>query len=108
MKFSVLIPTFNGGRYLAHTISSVLDQPDKDIELIISNNCSTDDTPNILRSFAEDPRIRVVRPENFLSVAENWNFALKASSGDYVLLIGDDDCLLPDYFKKIKKNTGGI
>ena len=103
MKFSVLLPTFNGGQYLAHTINSVLDQPYSNLELIVSNNCSTDETQNVLKSFSGDPRLKVVKTEKTISVAANWNFAFKASSGDYILLIGDDDCLLPGYFEKMEK-----
>jgi len=88
---------------LAHTISSVLDQPCQDMELVVSNNCSEDDTPNVLKSFSGDSRLKVIKTEKTISVSDNWNFALKASSGDYILLLGDDDCLLPGYFEKMEK-----
>ena len=101
MKFSVLLPTRNGGRYLGDCISSVLNQSYEDMEIIVSDNANTDDTPKIIESFSGDPRLKAIRSEEPVSVIENWNNALHASSGDYVLMMGDDDFLLPGYFKKM-------
>ena len=53
MKFSVLLPTRNGGRYLGDCIRSVLSQPYEDMELIVSDNANTDDTQKIIESFSE-------------------------------------------------------
>jgi glycosyltransferase involved in cell wall biosynthesis len=103
MKFSVLLPTRNGGRYLGDCISSILNQSYENMELIVSDNANTDDTPKIIESFDGDPRLKAIRNEKPVSVIENWNNALYASSGDYVLMIGDDDFLLPGYFKRLEE-----
>ena len=103
MKFSVLLPTRNGGRYLGDCIRSVLSQPYEDMELIVSDNANTDDTQKIIESFSEDPRLKTIRTEKPVSVTENWNNALAASSGDYILMIGDDDFLLPNYFIRMQE-----
>lgn len=95
MKLSVLLPTRNGGRYLADCIASVLATELEDLELVVSDNASDDDTQEVLAAFAGDPRLRIVRQPEPISVTDNWTAALEASSGDYVLLLGDDDCLLP-------------
>lgn len=102
MKFSVLLPTRNGGRYLRDCISSVLDQKYEDMELIVCDNANSDDTPKIIESFSGDPRLKALRTEKPVSVVENWNNTLYASSGDYVLMMGDDDFLLPGYFQKME------
>ena len=102
MKFSVLLPTRNGGRYLGNCISSVLNQSYGDMELIISDNANTDNTPEIIESFSGDSRLKAIRTEKPVSVIENWNNALYESSGDYVLMMGDDDFLLPGYFEKME------
>ena len=102
MKFSVLLPTRNGGPYLADCIKSILDQSYEDMELIISDNANTDETPEVITSFSADPRVKTLRTDKPVSVIENWNNTLYASSGDYVLMIGDDDYLLPGYFKKME------
>jgi len=72
------------------------------MELVISDNANTDNTQEVIRKFAGDPRVKTVRLESPVSVTENWNRALLASAGEYVLMIGDDDCLLPGYFQFIE------
>lgn len=103
MKFSVLLPTRNGGRFLRGCISSILEEPYQDMELVISDNANTDETQDIIKSFAGDSRLKVLRLDKSVSVTDNWNYALKASSGDYILMMGDDDCLLPGYFKRMEE-----
>ena len=102
MKFSVLLPTRNGGRFLRDCISSILDEPYEDLELIVSDNANTDETQEVLKSFADDRRLKVLRLEKKVNVTDNWNNTLKACCGDYFLMMGDDDCLLPGYFKKME------
>lgn len=103
MKFSVLLPTRNGGPFLEYCIRSILDQDYSDMELIISDNANTDETPQVLLKFMGDPRVKVVRLNAPVSVTENWNNALLASSGDYILMMGDDDYLLPGYFQWMER-----
>ena len=78
-------------------LRSVLDQPYEDMEVIVSDNASTDQTPEVFSRFAGDPRLKVLRLDEPVEVTDNWNNGVDASSGDYLLLIGDDDCLLPHY-----------
>lgn len=99
MKFSVLLPTRNGGAFLDGAIDSVLRQTG-DFELVISDNANTDATPRILAARRADPRVRVIRSEDVLPVTENWMRALRAARGDYHLMIGDDDLLLPGFFER--------
>jgi len=103
VKFSVLLPTRNGGRFLRDCISSILEEPYQDMELVISDNANTDETPEVIRSFSADRRLKVIRLEKPVSVTDNWNAALKASKGEYILMMGDDDCLLPGYFKRMEE-----
>ena len=100
MRFSVLLPTRNGGKFLENCISTILDQSYRDLELIVSDNANTDNTKEVLASIS-DLRLKVIRTEEPVSVTENWNRALNASSGDYILMMGEDDCLLPGYFEKM-------
>ncbi|MCJ7825995.1 glycosyltransferase family 2 protein, partial [Patescibacteria group bacterium] len=102
MKFSVLLPTRNGGQFLGDCIRSILEDSYEDFELIVSDNANTDETPGILRSFAGDKRLKAVRLETVVSVTDNWNHALSSSSGDYFLMMGDDDFLLPGYFNRME------
>ena len=69
---------------------------------MVSDNANDDETCEVLAGFSEDPRLRVVRQQEPVSVVENWNAALRASLGRYVLVIGDDDLLLPWYFERVR------
>ena len=100
MRYSVLLPTRNGGNLLENCISTILGQPYDDLELIVSDNANTDSTQNVLASIS-DPRLKVIRTEEPVSVTENWTRALNTSSGDYILMVGDADCLLPGYFTRM-------
>lgn len=106
MKFSVLVPTRCGGHLLNNCISSVLNEPYADMELVVSDNANIDQTQAVIESFRKDPRLKVVRLEEPVSVTENWNYALSASCGDYILMIGDDDCLLPGFFNRVERILG--
>ena len=95
MRFSVLLPTRNGGSLIEACIRSVLEQDHVDFELVVSDNANTDSTQEILRRFAGDARLKVLRQDQLLPVHENWTAAFDAAAGDYVLMMGDDDYLLP-------------
>ena len=102
MKFSVLLPTRNGAKYLKICIQSILNQTYDDMELIVFDNANTDGSGLIIESFSNDNRMKYYKSQTVVSVTENWNNALNKSSGDYVLMIGDDDYLLPGFFKKLE------
>ena len=101
MKFSVLLPTRSGGPYLKNCINSILGQGYDDLELVVSDNANTDQTPQILARYASDARVKVLRLEQPVSVTDNWNNALFSASGDYIMMMGDDDLLLPGYFVRM-------
>lgn len=105
MRFSVLLPTRNGGPLIAGAVHSVLDQEYDDAELIVSNNASQDGTAEILAEF-DDPRLRVLTLDSPVGVTENWNHCLAHATGDYVMLLGDDDVLLPGYFQRAEMLLG--
>lgn len=93
MKFSIAIPTRNRLEYLKTAIASILAQDYENWEIVISDNDSEQDIKSYVESLKED-RIIYSKSHRFLSVTENWNRALDQCSGEYVFLIGDDDCLL--------------
>lgn len=98
LKFSVLIPTRNRLEYLKYAISSVMKQDYDNWEVIISDNYSEDDIEGYVQLLG-DERIKYFRTSAFVPVTDNWNNALEKSTGDYVIMLGDDDCLLQHYFK---------
>lgn len=103
MRFSVLLPTRNGGPFLRDCIISILEEPYQDMELVISDNANIDGTQEVVKSFGAEKRLKVIRSDKVVNVTENWNRAFHACSGDYILMIGDDDCLLPGYFKRMEE-----
>jgi glycosyltransferase involved in cell wall biosynthesis len=93
MKFSVLLPTRNRLDLLRYAVESVRLQEYPDWEIIISDNASTEDVSSFAASYA-DKRIRYYRTERLLPVTENWNAALERATGDYLIMLGDDDGLM--------------
>lgn len=102
MKFSVLLPTRNRLDFLKFAITSVLKQNYPNFEIIVSDNASQEDVKGYIQSLNE-PRIKYSRTEEFLTVTENWNRCLNQASGDYLIMLGDDDILLQNYFEITKK-----
>lgn len=100
MKFSVLLPTRNRLEYLRHAVETVRRQDYADWEIVVSDNCSEDDIETYVRALA-DERVRYVRTSGFVPVTDNWNNALAQATGDYVVMLGDDDGLLPGYFSRM-------
>jgi len=98
MRFSVLLPTRNRLDLLTYAIETVRRQDYDDWEIVVSDNASEQDIAGYIRSLNE-PRIKYVRTQAFIPVTENWNNALNNSSGDYIIMLGDDDCLLRGFFK---------
>ena len=95
---SLGMPVFNGERYLATAIESVLGQTFDDFELLLCDNASTDATGDICRSFAgADPRVRYIRnPEN-LGAHPNFNRAFELATGRFFKWASHDDALPDPY-----------
>lgn len=90
---SVCIPAYEAARTLETTLASVLDQ-DEDMEVLVLDNASTDATGDIARSF-RDERVRIVRNDRVLAIGDNWNAAVRASTGRLVKVVCADDVLRP-------------
>ncbi|WP_431233279.1 glycosyltransferase family 2 protein [Mycolicibacterium psychrotolerans] len=91
-KVSLCIPAYQAGEFLRDTLDSVLAQDFPDLEILVVDNHSTDETPAILDTITDD-RVRVVRNETTVSAAENHNLAVKLSRGEFVKVISADDTL---------------
>ncbi|HWD20742.1 MAG TPA: glycosyltransferase family A protein [Verrucomicrobiae bacterium] len=103
MKVSVLIPTYNYGRYLAEAVESVLSQDFTDFELLIMDDCSTDDTATVARRYAaRDARVRFAVQTQNVGMVENWNHCLREARGEHVkFLFGDDRLCSPSALRKL-------
>jgi glycosyltransferase involved in cell wall biosynthesis len=100
-KISVIIPTKNGRKYVWAAVSSVLCQAYEDMELIVSVNHSNDRTLEILKKL-KDPRLRILIPPKQLPMAEHFEWCVNQCRGEWVTVIGDDDGLMPFFFKEFE------
>jgi len=94
---SVGLPTYNRARYLRRAIESVLAQDYPRIQLIVSDNASTDATAEVCRPFATTEKLLYVRQERNLGPVENFSAALRLAEGEYFMWLGDDDELSENY-----------
>lgn len=98
MKVSVIIPTFNSEKFIKRAIYSVLIQSYEDFELIIVDDCSTDNTIKIIESFNDD-RIKIVKHDVNTGVGIARQTGLKYTTGDFVLFVDSDDYLKDDFIE---------
>jgi glycosyltransferase involved in cell wall biosynthesis len=95
-KVSVCIPVYNRPDFIGEAIESALAQTHEDYELIITDNCSTDETPDIIEKYVrQDSRIIFHRNKCNLGVAGNLNQAILLSQGEYIKFIFSDDKIAP-------------
>lgn len=99
---SVLLPTRNRLEFLELAIETVRRQDDGDWELIVSDNDSEQDIAGHVAAL-DDDRIAYVRTDGFVPVTENWNNALRHARGRYVVMLGDDDGLMPGYVARVRE-----
>lgn len=96
-KVTILMPAYNAAKYIGDAIRSVLEQSFTDLELLIVNDGSTDETGKIVKSF-NDPRIRLVAQDN-RGVAAALNFGLSHAKADYIARFDADDICYPNRIK---------
>jgi glycosyltransferase involved in cell wall biosynthesis len=95
---SIGMPVFNGAAHLAQALESLLAQSFTDFEIILSDNCSTDDTPSIIAHYAaRDVRIRAVRQPENIGGLPNFRFVLEAARGEFYMWAAYDDWHDPNY-----------
>ena len=75
--------------------------PDPDIEIVVSDNASLDHTPDVIANF-HDRQLVSVNTGRRVSMRQNFDFAIGKSTGDYVIMIGDDDAMLPGQFESLR------
>ncbi|MAZ03645.1 MAG: hypothetical protein CMN56_10955 [Sneathiella sp.] len=95
MKISIVVPTRNRAEFLKYCLETCLASDDPDIEVVVSDNNSLDETRAVVAEFT-DQRLIYVNPGVDLSMRQNFEFALSHATGDYVIFIGDDDGVVPN------------
>lgn len=99
-KVSIILPTYNGAKYLQLSIDSCLGQTYQDLELIVVDDGSTDDTPRIVESFSDD-RILLVRHEDNRGLPASLNTGFSRCSGAYLSWTSDDNLFLPEAIQRM-------
>ncbi|WAC28118.1 glycosyltransferase [Ancylobacter sp. SL191] len=102
-RVSVLVPTYNSAKYLEPRLSSIANQTFKDVEIVLRDDASKDETVPMLEAFArEHPLARVLRAEtNSGSVFRAWSEVIKTATGDLLWIAEADDVCEPDFLAKI-------
>jgi len=101
-KVSVVIPNYNHARFLRKRIDSVLQQTFQDFEVILLDDCSTDDSRSILSSYAADPRIRIeFNDANSGSTFKQWNKGVRIARGEYIWIAESDDYADPHFLERL-------
>jgi len=96
---SVLIPVFNGGKYLETAIKSILAQTFTDFEILITDDGSTDDSLSIINKI-KDSRIKCIVHEKNMGLIYTRNEAFQLAKGTYIAFLDSDDIAIPTRFKK--------
>lgn len=99
---SIVIPAYNYAHYLPDAIDSVLRQDIDDFELIVCDDCSTDNTAEVVAAYASrDPRVRYVLNAHNLGATPNINQGIALAQGEFVMLLGADDFIEPGVLGKL-------
>ncbi|MFC1488228.1 glycosyltransferase family 2 protein [Thermodesulfobacteriota bacterium] len=99
MSVSVVLPTYNSDKYIADSIKSILNQTYSELELIVVDDASADDTVKIIQSF-QDYRIKLLQNETNIGLAGSLNKGIKNAQGDYIARMDHDDNAFPDRIEK--------
>lgn len=101
MRLSIIIPTCERVKYLEHSIKTALAIRDTNVEIIVSDNASTDGTFKVL-SKINDPRFKYINTGKRVSMRANFENGIRNSTGDYIMYFGDDDGCLPGQISILK------
>jgi glycosyltransferase involved in cell wall biosynthesis len=99
---SILIPNYNYVRYVEQAVASAVAQTYPNVEVVVSDNCSTDGAWELLvERFGTEPRVRLYRNESNLGMGPNFDRVLELARGDYVTWLSSDDLLYPNHVAQL-------
>ena len=97
---SIALASYNGSKYIREQLDSILEQTYQDFELIICDDCSTDNTWQILQEYAQkDSRIKVFENERNLGFKKNFEKAISLCNGKYIALSDQDDIWIDNHLE---------
>ena len=104
---SILLAAYNGAQYIGEQIKSIQNQTISDFELLVCDDCSTDNTFDILKEYAKlDNRIKIFRNEENLGFKKNFERLLYLSCGEYIALSDQDDIWTDNHLEKLITSIG--
>ena len=104
IKYSIIIPARNGGKYLSTCVETIISQDFHNYELIISDDHSEDNSREYLSSL-DHPNVKVVFPPKPMSMTEHWEWVFSQAQGEWVMFVGQDDGLQPYFFELAERLT---
>ena len=97
---SIIMPSYNTAQYIEKTIKSILDQTYTNWELIIIDDCSTDNTDDVVKNYLSDKRIKYLKNEQNSGAAVSRNRALREAKGQWISFLDSDDLWMPEKLEK--------
>jgi glycosyltransferase involved in cell wall biosynthesis len=99
LKVSIIIPTYNRANYLQKAIESALAQDYDSLEIIVSDNASSDSTEDLVRQYFDDKRFKYFKNKKNLGMVANWRKALfEHAEGDFFIILSDDDYFIDQHY----------
>lgn len=106
MKISIVMTAYNMNQYIGQAIESCLNQTHEDIELVIVEDCSTDDTLSVIESYMKmDDRIKLIVHEKNMGAGWGRHDGINAATGDYFITVDADDWLDPTFIESLVKKA---
>lgn len=96
IKFSIVISTYNREKFIVQTLNSVLQQKYSPYEIIIVDDCSTDNTEDVLQPFIQSGKVQYIKHERNYERSRARNTGMENATGDFVMLLDSDDFMYPD------------
>ena len=104
--FSIIVPMYNAERYIKICVDSILDQTFQDFELIIVDDCSTDNSYKICNElYGNNEKVRLFRHEKNQGPSAARNLGLKTATGEWIWFVDSDDAIIPNALEKLHKAT---
>lgn len=105
---SVVLGTYNGEKYLAEQLDSILNQTYRPLELVISDDASADGTRQVLKNYESNPLVRIYYQEKNLGLTKNFSFAAMQAKGELIAFSDQDDIWMTDKIEKLVKGKEGF
>lgn len=106
LKISVIVPVYNVEKYLKQCLDSIVNQTYKNLEIIIVNDGTKDNSMKIVEEYLQDKRIKVINKENG-GLSSARNIGIKEATGDYISFIDSDDYISLNMYEDLVKNING-